>query len=153
MLKALWMKGAICTWCSSWIVSPISLCLSDNLYYLTVTTLPGTVDLLVPSWLFPSGTGLITLTRRWISLTEVCRVWSCRISMPNMLFGVGKIKTSYSHGGKCPICSIKGTFLTITTALHIHWWCWGGQKYIIARRKIKTPMKYYYTTNLVQSKK
>lgn len=28
---------------------------------------------------FPLSTGLITLTQRWNSLMEVCRVWPCRI--------------------------------------------------------------------------
>lgn len=78
-------------WCSSWIVSPISLpppppC---NSYCFTVTTLLGGRRLTGSQLAFPLSTGLIN--RKWESQIEVCRFWPCRISVPSMCSEIGEI--------------------------------------------------------------
>lgn len=52
---------------------------------------------------FPLSTGLITLTKRWTSLIEVCIVPPCRILMPNMFSAIGEKKHSYSQEGGCHV--------------------------------------------------
>ena len=60
--------------------------------------------------MFPAGTffgiGLIALTQRQNSPTEVCRVRPCRISVSTMFSGLG-----HSHVGECLMVIIKGTVL------------------------------------------
>lgn len=94
------------TQCSSGVISPISLCPPRQLMFLIVSILHGVSQLTGSQLSSPLSTGVITVTRRWNSPTNVCRVWPCRLSRPNMLSGF--------HGGEHPSCSVRGTFLTIT---------------------------------------
>ena len=107
LLKALWAGHTIPIWCSSWIVSPISLCPSSNLYCLTATTPLWGGRLTGSQLAFPLSISLIPLTWRQNSLIEVCR-YPGRISLPNMFPSIEERKASYSHGGGCPTCSVKG---------------------------------------------
>lgn len=61
--------------------------------------------LVFPAGIF-FGIGLIALTQRQNSPTEVCRVRPCRISGSTMFSGLGHL-----HGGECLIVIIKGTVL------------------------------------------
>lgn len=46
---------------------------------------------------FPLNTGLMTLTWKQNSVIEVCKVWSCKTSAPNIFSGIGEMKTSYER--------------------------------------------------------
>lgn len=96
LLKLSGMVLMVVTWCSFWIVSPVSLCPPGSPYCLTVPTLHRCRGLTGTQLPFPLGTGLITGTQRWSSPIEVCRIWPWRISLPHMLWSWREINLMFS---------------------------------------------------------
>lgn len=86
------------------------------------------VDLLVTAWHFPSA--LVDynnleaefIDRGFQSLT-------LKDINPSIFSGIEETKPSYICGTEGPICSVKGTFLTITFSPHNHQWHRGSRNF------------------------
>lgn len=127
LLKVLWEGHNRPVWCSSWIVSCMSWCPPDNVYCWTVTILHGDGRITNSQMAFLHETGLIILTWRWNSPIEVFRVWPCRVWMPSMFSGIGKLKISCSWEWNALFAVSEGSSWPYVFAHCNHQWCWENQ--------------------------
>ena len=103
LLKTMWARCTICSWCSSWIVSPISICSWEVYIMWQLSLLLRVGGLAVPNWCFPqrwfhySKPGMEFTSRNLQSLISMFNMFLCKVSIFNMFLDIREIKTWYSH--------------------------------------------------------